>query len=452
MAKKKAREEDEIEEAALPSEAATRKMMRTGGASTASPGMCDDVVRSIFARVPARTAVASMALSSHHRRLMLCRDFIALHCRLGPPLPRPCIAYIATAKQRPGARGRRAPVPLFVNACNGVVLLAGRPRRSTCVLWNPTVAGEEKEVTVPVPARDDCAILGLGYGPRSKTYKLLLTCREKIPKELLVYALGGAGEQPRLRTLLLPEGMKNVDGTIIGESLYMDGKIYLLHLDKSVILAFDVDDETVASIDLPGLADAVSVSPLMAVSGRPCVDTEDRHGRALWLLTAEHQWQRIYDHGRSTHLYLRMSPREDGMHEKLFLYCTDTKKLRELNLPRSLTPECPSDYALCWGYKPTLVSPASVVGELNQDEGRRRHRTADIMALKPVNERDRRKGHKETLDTVCFMEFLVRIMQKLPENVEDVIGMPLLKSKHSDYSFKNIVYDSDSGSGFSSCV
>jgi len=75
------------------------------------------------------------------------------------------------------------------------------------------------------------------------------------------------------------------------------------------------------------------------------------------------------------------------------------------------------------------------------------------MALKPVNEPDRRKGHKETLDTVCFMEFLVRIMQKLPENVEDVIGMPLLKSKLSGYYsfFKKRVYgsysDSDSGSG-----
>jgi len=70
------------------------------------------------------------------------------------------------------------------------------------------------------------------------------------------------------------------------------------------------------------------------------------------------------------------------------------------------------------------------------------------MALKPVNEPDRRKGHKETLDTVCFMEFLVRIMQKLPENVQDVIEMaPLLKLKHSGYSFKNKVYHSDSGSG-----
>ena len=124
----------------------------------------------------------------------------------------------------------------FVNTCKGVVLLAGRPRRSTCVLWNPAVAGEEKEVTVPVPSRDDCAILGLGYGPRSKTYKLVLTRRKKMeivlhsyppidrsPKELLVYALGGAGEQPRLRTLPLPEGMKNVDGTISGKKLRTAG-------------------------------------------------------------------------------------------------------------------------------------------------------------------------------------------------------------------------------------
>ncbi|RLN38908.1 hypothetical protein C2845_PM01G22020 [Panicum miliaceum] len=217
------------------------------------------------------------------------------------------------------------------------------------------------------------------------------------------------------------EGMKDVDGRISGESLYMDGTIYLLHLDK-LILAFDVDDETVAAIDLPGERESwrrLAVSPLMAVSGRPCVDTQDRRGRSLWLLTAEHQWQRIYDHRRSTRverysiagvwdcgggilaMYLRMSGREDGLDEKLFLYCTETKKLRELNLPRSLTPEWPSDYALCWGYKPTLVSPGSIVGELNQEEERRRHRTADIMAaLKPVNERDRRKGHKETLDTV----------------------------------------------------
>lgn len=166
MAKKAAAREDEIEAAAAaPSGPAARKRTRTGGASTAAPGMCDDVVRSIFARVPARTAVASMALSSHHRRLMRCPDFIALHSRLGPPLPRPHVAYIATAKvRRSSGAGARGPVsgyhgfhvaggggsnapmravagPLylnkrFVNTCNGVVLLAGKPRPTTCVLWN----------------------------------------------------------------------------------------------------------------------------------------------------------------------------------------------------------------------------------------------------------------------------------------------------------------------------
>ncbi|RLN43298.1 hypothetical protein C2845_PM01G22010 [Panicum miliaceum] len=154
--------------------------------------MCDDVVRSIFARVPARTAVASMALSSHHRRLMRCPDFIALHRRLAPPLPRPHVAYIATAKVcRSGARGPVSGYHGFHVAGGdggsnapmrgrGTVVPQQEPRRSTCVLWNPAVSDEEKEVTVPVSARDDCAILGLGYGPRSKTCKLLLTRQKKM--------------------------------------------------------------------------------------------------------------------------------------------------------------------------------------------------------------------------------------------------------------------------------
>nr|CAB3492724.1 unnamed protein product [Digitaria exilis] len=120
-------------------------------------------------------------------------------------------------------------------------------------------------------------------------------------------------------------------------------------------------------------------------------------------------------------MYMRADGSSD---DKLFLYCTATKKLIEVDLPASLTPAS-SDYAFCWGYKPTLVSPGSVVGELKQDEERRRERAADIMAaLKPINVRDRRVGQKATLDTVCFMEFLLRIMGKLPNNLQDVVGMP----------------------------
>jgi hypothetical protein len=316
----------------------------------------------------------------------------------------------------------------------------------------------------------------LGYGRRSKTYKLLLSRQRKVttsstrrdPKELLVYALSGGGsggEQPRLRTLL-SEGL---DGEISGESLYLDGTIYLLHVDKAVILAFDVDDETVTAIDLPGERDEhgckIMSTTLLLISGRPCVDTQDSHGRALWLLTVEHQWERkcvindkassddrrdpysitgVWDCGGVLFMYLRNEGYgdKDG---KLCMYCTATKRMIEVNLPRKLTPREEWEYAMCWGYKPTLVSPGSiVVGEaiISQDEKERRARTADIMAaLMPLNERYRRKGHKATLHTVCFMEFLVRIMQKLPENMNEVAEMPLLKPKDSGKE----LYYSDSG-------
>ncbi|KAF8748250.1 hypothetical protein HU200_012995 [Digitaria exilis] len=467
MARKKAGE-DEVAAAPGPTEpssAATKRRRTTGAAGTASSGLCDDVLRSIFARVPTRTAVASMALSKHHRLLMRSPDFIDLHRRLSPPLPLPHVAYLAAAAvkrshtTRGGTTASTSNAPMhtlvgtmylgmrYVNTCNGVVLLAGE-HRTTCVLWNPAIAGDEKELT----GRE---ILGLGYGPRSKAYKLLLTRQEERRKELLVYALGGAGEErPQLRSLL-SEGL---DGAISNESLYMDGTIYLLHLDKRVILAIDVDDETVTAIDLLGTIKIPTMFTLLVMSGRPCVDVQDDRGRALWLLTAEHQWEmRCIIKGHRQHAgdilsfgkYIRdynsqhdictpagvwdcggvlvMYLRAIGENHKLFLYCAATKNLIEVDLPASLRTER-SDYAFCWGYKPTLVSPGSVVGEPKQDEERRRDRAADIMAaLKPINVRDRRVGQKATLDTVCFMELLLRIMGKLPDNLQDVMYPLILR-------------------------
>ncbi|BAT06023.1 Os08g0491600 [Oryza sativa Japonica Group] len=77
----------------------TAAVSRAGTSSSSFGGaaICDDVVRNIFARLPARDAVASMALSWHHRRLITSPDFVRLHCRHGAPLPRPHIAYVATA-------------------------------------------------------------------------------------------------------------------------------------------------------------------------------------------------------------------------------------------------------------------------------------------------------------------------------------------------------------------
>ncbi|CAL4936687.1 unnamed protein product [Urochloa decumbens] len=539
MGKRKARD-DEVAAATAAAEprkffAMKRTKRRTRGASTNSStpsGMCDDVLRNIFARVPARTAVASMALSKHHRSLMLCPDFRALHRRLAPPLPYPHIAYVATAKVRRGGGVRDRPVsgylgfhiagggsgksngapmrslagPLYleknyVNTCNGIVLLAGKPRPSTCVLWNPAVADEEKEVTVPVHDHDDPVILGLGYGPRTQTYKLLLTRRRlrhavlksnppitRYPKELLVYTLGGGGgaetkkKQPRLRAV--SSSGEGAAGEFRGQALYMDGTIYLLDVTKpAMILAFDVDSETVAYIDLPQPRQLAL--KLMELSGRPCLDMYDGAGvgsRALWLLTVGRQWERrclitrdrndhkdlyrysiagVWDCGGVLFVYMHLphpvageDDDDDGDDEdkiifgdQLYMYRVASKKMSRAKLLYNLSPVA-SEYHMCWGYKPTLVSPGSIVGELSQDEESQRLCTAEIMeSLKPLSESDTRKGKKATLDTVCFMDFLVRVMRKLPNNMEDVLKMPLLNSRGAYSSSRQYeICDSDSDS------
>jgi hypothetical protein len=69
---------------------------------------------------------------------------------------------------------------LHINTCNGVVLLASKEFSAPCMctLWNPALADAAREVTVPEPSPvSECLVLGLGYGRRSKSYKLLL-CRK----------------------------------------------------------------------------------------------------------------------------------------------------------------------------------------------------------------------------------------------------------------------------------
>ena len=139
--------------------------------------ICDEALLSIFSRLPARDAARCAALSRHHRRLIGGLDFWLLHRRLGPPTPRPRIAYMASSKlpgglfhefhhlaryggendgglrralidREPPHRRRRK----FVGTCNGVVLRAGECESfyssTTVVLFNPAVAGSEQEVRI----------------------------------------------------------------------------------------------------------------------------------------------------------------------------------------------------------------------------------------------------------------------------------------------------------------
>ncbi|KAF8651767.1 hypothetical protein HU200_063285 [Digitaria exilis] len=446
----------------------------------ASGDICDDVVRNIFARLPARTAVACTALSTHHRRLIRSPEFRSLHLRLAPPLPRRHIAYVATApiRRRPehdpvstfhgfhvaGITGNKEPpkAPMrmlagvkylgtsYANTCNGIVLISGEefsaPAR--CVLWNPAVADDVKEVSWHRQVRRQIS--------------------------LLIYELGDAKYPKKLPAVLKAELKVKINLKSL-KTFYMDGKIYLLRFDKPVILAIDVDEESVSTIDLPGPPDERlwwhERVQLLELSGRPCVALKDDCRTTLWLLTVDHQWETRCVIAKESSAYycddyLYDCPVAgvwdcddvlvllllDDMLYKLCLYHVPTEKIFKADLPADLTPKW-SDYKVCWGYRPTLVSPASIVDKLNQQgkETRQGHSLELRQLLKPVKEQEMRKGKKVTLNVVCFMEFLSYIIGKLPDDMQDIVETPLMDDSEYSIIFSEYtsVVDDDDGDGSS---
>ncbi|TVU15962.1 hypothetical protein EJB05_39507, partial [Eragrostis curvula] len=433
---KRGGETEEQEKSALSSPNAKKRKTRTDKDAPGA-GVCDDVLLNIFARLPARAAVTCMALSKHHHRLICSPEFRSLHYRLGAPLPHPHIAYVVTRpiKRRPehkdpvsmfhgfhvAGAGYSANAPMrsivgatyldtrYVNTCNGIVLLSNEEVSDTC---------------------------------RSKTYQLLMCAQKgKHCKDylLVIYELGDIKKQPTV----LAEG---VDGEIDVESLYMDGIIYLRDVTNSVILAFDIDHETVTSISMPpplAIRGNRLVSKLLELSGRPCVAIKYVGNRALWTLTRDHQWIRrclipelqndslnnlilgIWECGDVLVLYVE----NIWYTGYLLLYNVATDNMFRADMPRDFEPDW-SEYVFCWGYRPTLVSPMSIVGKIKQDKEWSQERPSDLIeALVDRNEQDRKKGRKATLDIVRFMDFLVCLMRKLPHDMQDVVETKMMNSE-----------------------
>ncbi|CAL5030313.1 unnamed protein product [Urochloa decumbens] len=501
--------EDEIaeEQEATASTGAPDPKKRKRAAIDGAPGgdVCDDVAGNILARLPARTAVACTALSKRHRCLIRSPEFRSLHLRLAPPLPVPQIAYVATApiRWRPehepvsgyhgfhvagAAAGLRRNDPIrtvsggrylgtsYANTCNGIVLISDvefsyAPTR--CALWNPAVADDAKEVTLWPESNGEYLVLALGYGRSSKTYKLLV-CRKKYDRRgsynyssndlykysLMIYTLGGGAENPKQLPRLAQLSARQKENINLKslKALHMDGTIYLLRFDEQGVMAFDVDKETITTIDLPGERPS---GELLEMSGRPCMLANDDGGRrTLWRLTVDHQWERrcVIDveseHYRKDRLrYCLINGVWDcgdvlvmlfiGSPYKLCLYHVPTEKMYKADLPGDLTPDW-SDYEVCWGYRPTLVSPRSIViDKLNQGKESHPNLSVEIMQLlKPVKEQEMRKGREATLNTVCFMELLSYIMHKLPDGMQNMVEMPLIDSEYSiSFSEHKVVVD-----------
>ncbi|CAO2036307.1 unnamed protein product [Urochloa humidicola] len=281
----------------------------------------------------------------------------------------------------------------------------------------------------------------------------------RIEYSLAIHSLGvgdNVEKQTPLRTLLSEE----VDGKIKQKSLYMNGTIYLLYLEKSVILAIDVDDETVSKIDIPGEHKERAIwygrFKLIEMSGRPCMVTIDGDCISLWLLTADRKWDRtcaflykgskygisvngVWDCGGMLCLYLDFSRDDKRYINKVLQYDVAMNKLYKAVMPGDLMIQ-KSNYKISWGYKPSLVSLESIVGEVDQDLEQRRNRSAHITeVVNPLGAQDRGKGQEATLSTVCAMEFLVRIMQKLPDDLQDVVEMPSMDSDDPCFLFESVM-------------
>ncbi|GJN01895.1 hypothetical protein PR202_ga19197 [Eleusine coracana subsp. coracana] len=190
----------------------------------------------------------------------------------------------------------------------------------------------------------------------------------------------------------------------------------------------------------------------MQIYGRLCLVTDnDGCRRALWLLTADRQWEQkcvfeveddlkfcpikgLWDYNGVIVLFL-YNEEDDS---KLFLYEVATEKMLTENLSYDLTPRG-SHYSFCWGYKPTLLSPESIIDELNQDVNWLGiHKDNIVKAKKPFHKEDKRKIPKAALSNIRFMEYLVRVIEKLPGILQD-IKMSLLNLEVSERHSHNPV-------------
>ncbi|KAG2574357.1 hypothetical protein PVAP13_7KG325800 [Panicum virgatum] len=273
----------------------------------AGPGICDDVLHGISSSLTPRDAARCAALSKRHRQIIGGLDFWLLQRRLGPPLPRPHIAYMATV----GA-SESGPLPSavlrgsmfldfhlaggndggglryslidrdrryrrYVGTCNGIILMAPESfdRCASILVFNPAVAGSEQVVSLHLPGPPgEYRVAGFGYGPSSRLHKLLLTREERdlpVPAELAWRRRANLGLWSTLSAAA--------------------AAIYLLLAGRSRVLAFDVDDESVTAID-GGERGPLKPWKLMDVSGHLCASTGHAN-LALWLLTADRQWVRL---------------------------------------------------------------------------------------------------------------------------------------------------------------
>ncbi|KAM0830499.1 hypothetical protein ACQ4PT_066170 [Festuca glaucescens] len=284
------------------------------------------VADEILARLPARCAARCTVLSKRFRQLLASPHFWVRHHRLGPPPELPHVARLyrhdfgmafefhvvgpAFAMKHTVDAARCS----YAGTCNGLVLVSsvssGDQGQFSVegVVFNPATR-EEARLSLPLPEPQnkdvERRIMGFGYGPSSKVYKALI--REvdfdgDCTRLMVVSLDGNDGQEPRTvfssdHDMLCRHSLHTADGKVylLIFTMYLTGEEGRQHVENwetTSVLMFDVDNEVATSIAVP--QGHISDFMMLELHGRPCIYKQKGQDTVIWLLTADHRWERLY--------------------------------------------------------------------------------------------------------------------------------------------------------------
>ncbi|EMS61890.1 hypothetical protein TRIUR3_19899 [Triticum urartu] len=377
----------------------------------------------VFSHLPARDAARGVVLSKRWREILTGGDFWANHYQR--PSKEVCLAYLDRGHRLPfkfslyGLEGKHAfylvaagdtfpishglPVAgtelsyRFFGSCNGLVAFEQRglsDSSMTCLVANPATS---QHLTAQLLDLGTFSwMLAFGYDPKEDKYKVFVQCGSDVHVVPLTLS-GTDGSRP---VTVLPNVAHDLDKLQNNTySLCIEGNCYVLlsprddgtgsQSSKEKLLVFHVQSELVTSIDTP--EDGTLFSGIMEMGKSVCVATlsRDRPEITLSVLNSGLLWERMCclsvspspggrgpgllgawqckqrlvlwfrEHGLA---FYNLSPANlvDAVHG-----CTQTCSLegyQEEN--HKLLQHLHKRYHFCWGYRPTLVAPGSVIGKV----------------------------------------------------------------------------------------
>ncbi|KAI4988042.1 putative F-box protein At1g47790 [Hordeum vulgare subsp. vulgare] len=388
----------------------------------------DELPLAVFSRLPARDAARSVILSKRWREILTGVDFwVNQYHRPSPEVclayldrgQRPLFKFsldgfegkhafhlVAAGDTFPISHG--LPVAgtelsyRFFGSCNGLVAfeqLGLSDSCMTCLVVNPAMS---QHLTAQLLDLSTLSwMLAFGYDPKEDKYKVFVQCGSDV-KVVPLTLSGTDGSKPM--TVLSNVADKFEEFQKNTYSLCIEGFCYVLlsprdevctdgiesQSKKEKLLAFHVQRESVTCIEMP--EDGTLFSGIMEMGHSVCVATlsRDRPEITLSVLNSSLCWERMCclsvsppspggrapgllgawqckrrlvlwfrEHGLAFY-NLSLENLVEAVHERTHTFSLEGYQEENKKLLQHLHKR----YQFCWGYRPTLVQPGSVIGKV----------------------------------------------------------------------------------------